>query len=246
MLKGYFDESRRSVGAEVFALAGYVSHVNYWRRLSSEWNNILASYGIKHGLHMKDFAHFIGEFRIFKDNEVRRREFIGKLVRTLYKSPKFVAVGCAVDIHAFSQLPKGKTTSFRNDPYLFASLICARAAIECVYFRYLPASEKIGFVFDRRDDLQARALSIFNVIKSFPGLPEKERLGDIAFGSRLESPPLQAADFVAYEVRKALESRRSGEKERWGIGRIKAGPSCGVYIFDKATLWRWFGMEDGF
>ncbi len=238
-MKGYFDESKREPDGKIFALAGYVGHVTGWRRQCREWNNILRDYG-KSDLHMKELAGCTKQFADFKDNEPKRREFLGKLVRTLYKEPRFVAVGCSVNTEDFANLPDEKVASFRHDPYLFAFVICVRGVLECPYFRDLPASERIGFVFDRREDFQARALSLFTTVKEMPTIPYRERLGDIAFSSRMESPPLQAADFAAYEVRKDLEREMTGQRERWGIQQIKSGASCGVYIFDGDNLRKWF------
>ena len=182
------------------------------------------------------------EFKIFEDDELRRRDFLAKLINTLYKQPKFVAVGCAVDVKAFAELPAEKTLTFKHDSYLFAFLLCARGAIESLYIQPLPISEKMGFVFDRRDDLRHHALELFDAVKRTPTMPHRERLGDIAFGDRFESPPLQAGDFIADEVRKDLENRLNGAPERWGIGKIKSGPSSGVYTFDRPNLQKWFKL----
>jgi hypothetical protein len=246
VLKAYFDESRRDPNGTILALAGYFGRTTAWRRLCREWNNVLAWYGIKRGLHMKEFAHFKGEFKIFEGNEPRRREFLAKLINTLYKNPpRFVAVGCAVDVRAFAELPAEKTVTFKHDPYMFAFFLCLRGAIESDYIQHLPTSETMGFVFDRRDDFQHQALDLFGTAKSMPTIPHRERLGDVAFADRHDSPPLQAADFIAYEVRKDLETRLVSAPERWGIGRIKSGPSSGIYVFDRPNLRKWFKVDDG-
>ena len=215
VLKAYFDESRRDPGGSILAIAGYFGRTTEWRRQCREWNNVLARYGIKRGLHMKEFAYSKGDFKIFEDNEPRRREFLAKLLNTLYKNPpRFVAVGCAVDIKAFAELPAEKTVTFKHNPYLFAFVLCVRGAIDSEYIKHLPISETMGFVFDRRDDFQHQALDLFDTVKNMPTIPHRERLGDVAFAARVDSPPLQAADFIAYEVRKDLENRLNGAPER--------------------------------
>jgi hypothetical protein len=244
VLKAYFDESKRDPEGAILAIAGYLGRTTEWRRVCREWNNVLAWYKIKNGLHMKEFAHFKNEFEIFRDDEPRRQEFLAKLTNTLYKHPpKFVGVGCAVDVKAFAELPAEKTEGFRHDPYLFAFVLCVRGAIDSEYIQNLPMDEKMGFVFDRRDDLQSHGKSLFNFVKDMPTIPHRERIGDLGFGSRVESPPLQAADFIAYEVRKDLERSSFGGRERWGIQKILSGPTNGIYKFDKAMLWKWFHMS---
>lgn len=240
VLKAYFDESRDTSRGSTLAVAGYFGRTTEWRLLERRWNNILSFYNIKHGLHMKEFAHFKNEFEMFRHNEPLRQEFLDRLTSTLYKpKPRFVAVGCAVDVHEFAKLPAKVREGFRSDPYLFAFILCVRKAIESRFVQHLPMEEKMGFVFDRRDELQSRGKSLFNYVKDKLAIPERRRIGDLAFGSRSESPPLQAADFIAYEVRRDLDRRISGRPERWAIKRItQCGPSDGVMIFDGPALHR--------
>ncbi len=58
----------------VFGLAGWIAPEARWRRLERAWKKVCDREGVT-GLHMRDFAHSIGEYAGWKDDGDRRKQF---------------------------------------------------------------------------------------------------------------------------------------------------------------------------
>ena len=73
-LVAYFDASGspEDPGCHVLTVAGFMTSVEKWRDFDAEWSAMLATEQIT-CLHMKEFAHSVGEFRSWKRDETRRR-----------------------------------------------------------------------------------------------------------------------------------------------------------------------------
>jgi len=78
MVTGYFDESGIHDSAIVTTIGGFISTAEGWDKFNRDWLAVLNEFDIS-CFHMKHFAHFLGEFAKFKDNEGRRRELLSKL-----------------------------------------------------------------------------------------------------------------------------------------------------------------------
>ena len=68
-------------------------------------------------------------------------------------------------------------------------------------------------------------------------MAQARALGAATFGSSSEFVPLQAADLIAYEVFKDMETKARGESRdmRYPLRRIVAGPQK-IYNFDERSL----------
>ena len=70
---GYFDESDTDAAS---VIAGIIISVEQLKFFDAEWRKLLSKYSVS-CLHMKEFAHFKGEFKNgWRDNPDRRKEFI--------------------------------------------------------------------------------------------------------------------------------------------------------------------------
>ena len=49
-----------------------------WDRFEEQWQPILNRFGLKEGFQIKDFAHFMGEYKGWKEPE--RKELYGALI----------------------------------------------------------------------------------------------------------------------------------------------------------------------
>ncbi len=85
----------------------------------------------------------------------------------------------------------------------------------------LPGDERVGFVFDRRRDLEGRAKPMYDSLRDNPDFRQRHRLGAIAFDDRIRVKPLQAADVLAYEAYRRMEDLREGRPKRWQWERLQ-------------------------
>jgi hypothetical protein len=64
--------------AQSFVLAGFLATESQWNRFEREWTRVLTAEGVT-ALHMREFAHFRGEFRAWRGAEDRRANFLQAL-----------------------------------------------------------------------------------------------------------------------------------------------------------------------
>jgi hypothetical protein len=123
-----------------------------------------------------------------------------------------VMLGAMVPLEAWRQMDV--TSQRKNDPYLLAT----EALVEGVPISFgmsRGSDFELAFFFEKRNDTAAAAERMFNAVKAHPEVPGREKLRTFAFGDK-SSPPLQAADLVAYEVRKRAVSELAGDNRgRW-------------------------------
>lgn len=75
----YFDASGKHEGYRVLTIAGAVSPLKKWSRFEKQWNKVLLDEGVTE-FHATDFAAGQGEYRDWKGDKVRRKEFLERLV----------------------------------------------------------------------------------------------------------------------------------------------------------------------
>lgn len=78
---GYFDAAGSESDSDVIVACGALSFTDDWDRFDQEWSAVMRTEGVP-SVHMKDFAAFKPPFDVgWRDNEPRRREFLGSLIR---------------------------------------------------------------------------------------------------------------------------------------------------------------------
>jgi hypothetical protein len=99
-------------------------------------------------------------------------------------------------------VPEWMRKRLRN-PYFFCVWACVPMVVRC-YRGGKVSGERIDFVFDQKAGAECEADKIFQVQKDSPLLTEDEKkaLGSVSFDDDRRLRPLQAADYLAYEVSK--------------------------------------------
>lgn len=188
----YFDESdspRASVVAGIVGEAEQLSHFN------REWTELLQSENLT-SFHMKDFAHSNGEFRNWKNDISRRKDFIGRIIGIISRRVR-ISIGILIDRVAYQNVAhRDIFANFYKTEYTacaFLSLLRTSS-----WARRNRITDRIAFVFDngnpKRTDFQ-RAFDMANV----PPIAEENNFGSLTFADDRFVSPLQAADFIAYE-----------------------------------------------
>ena len=110
----YADESGIQASAPYCLLVGFVGSPRQWRTIESTWLNVLKRFGIKE-FHAKEFfgrdqqGKRVGSYRRWGD--IRANMFLNKLLSAA-KQRRLLAVGGAVDVHAFNQLSHNERRLF--------------------------------------------------------------------------------------------------------------------------------------
>jgi len=183
--------------ARVCAVAGYLGTEAQRERFVPRWESILAGAGLK-AFDTADYERSEGEFAGW--NAGQKTELLEKLLAAI-KESGLVAIGSALPLAEFEALSAADRMSITfgrpDDPHLLCFNHCLVDAAQRA--APLPREEKVCFVFDWHDDIGSAALWHFEELKNLTSEPVRERLGALGFDSRMEFPPLQAAQLLAYE-----------------------------------------------
>lgn len=197
MFTCYFDEGGGEDHGFV-VVCGYVASVERWKRFEFDWKRMLADHQIPY-LHMKELAHFKGPYKKWKDDERGRIAFL-RDASAIVRESADQGFLCAV---RFADFEKVNQQYFLADnfhsPYALAGRFCIAMANLWMESNGR-LSKEIEYVFDR-------------------GGPDIAGLTEVMQRSNLQIPAfmasrdteteagmvqLQAADYFAYELRKAL------------------------------------------
>lgn len=223
MLVGYFDESGNHDSSRTFCIGGYVADSRDWLEFTRAWRSALREAGVS-CFHMADFENRRGEFQGW-DNS-KRISFLKELI-AIIASIDVWGIGTGVVRDDFNRVsaemvPKSRLTpAWWHHPYLLAFQACVVEAANQV--DHLPPSERVAFVFDQQAEFCGRAQLVHNGLQADEAWPRRHRVGSLEFKSKTDAIPLQAADFMAYELNKVLDHKLydSTRQERRSMARLK-------------------------
>jgi hypothetical protein len=198
LINGNFDDSEAT--GDLWVVAGYVGYANQWDYFERLWADALTRHGVPY-FHMREMNRSSGPFAKWlppQDHVEEVRAFFKDLVAAIRDSHLYM-ISSAVwirDLDRFNQ-----ETGLSLQAYPLAAYGCMSCA--AIKYENLP----ITAVFDRADKVKSKLETARKYADSdqiFPGLcdyiatvPLQEPL------SNRDVPGLQAADFIAWEVRKA-------------------------------------------
>lgn len=204
---GHFaDPQRRFVG-----VAGFLGHSDKWNSFDAEWTQACREEGVKEPFHMVDFAGSREQFKSWKDDEVRRRRLLGRLVAAI-KNAEVYPIGAVVPIEDFNSLTEEQRNSLGSDPYYVAfQEVTHQMAFAGTLMSYPP--EPISMVYAHLKGYTAKAMELWCAIKehNIYGLG----MGSFTPGDPKDYAPLQAADLWAYELGAYWH-----DKNRWAFREI--------------------------
>jgi len=193
---GFFDESGIHESARILAVGGWVASAEEWERFTPRWKAALEGNGAK-TFHFADFDNARGNFSDW--SALQKQNLIKDLFRVLNQSDLFGFCGSIV-MPEYKAVAAGSGTALeeRHSPFV----ICQQYCIEMICKRI---DAKVFYIFDRQQEFDSPAIQNFWDTKK--KLPEwSEKMDGIAFRSKNEFIPLQAADLLVYESAKSLHN----------------------------------------
>ena len=195
------DENRK----KTISVGGYISHETKWAEFEVLWQYILYRYDIRE-LCMSDFAHSEREFKKWKDQPLKRRDFmvsVGDAVNSLTMQ----VVGATLHLESYDEVDKRvQLHEMLGSPYTVAA-ISAFASVVDWHNRYR-INEPLLTFFERGDNAQHELRKTFDRLKwdanDLVHPPEfKAKRWEDRDGKVRHLYPFQACDFIAYEQAKA-------------------------------------------
>lgn len=230
MLAAYFDESGAHDDSNILVVAGLISPVFQWERLTTYWNRVLDEKGLP-AFHTVDCAHGRGAFESWKAKD--RQKLYVRLVN-LTKRHVLWRTWAAVVAPDYLQFFKDASRS-HSYAYGFCAFACASRIKQLAIERNV----LVPYIFERGGRGGKMTARMFkNLIDA--GQQEHYRMGELSLDSRENLVPLQAADMHAYEVYKYFadqleENRRPVRRSFWELMRIKEAGGGGI-VFDAPKI----------
>ena len=217
---GTHDATGSHIGAEVAVVAGIVSWKGNWDNFTRDWLLTLHKYEVPDGVfHMADLAK---EDVCLKGEDCespyhhwpkeKRQGLVSDLVPIISKNAVF-GIASAVDVRAYHELAPAAGKEAFEHPYHMCFQGFFDALIHCIETRGrdpFPEGERIQFFFDQQDEFEDRALVAHSRMKK--SRQGSQYLGGITFEDKAVYIPLQAADLVAFRMRKVFTRMCAGKE----------------------------------
>lgn len=227
MFTSYFDAAG---GADYrfTVVSGYVATFAKWDRFEADWKILLANSGLAY-FTMKQCAHWDGEFAGWNRDEYRRARFLSNAVEIISDNV-MASIACVVDWNVYEEINKQyKLNEVFGHPYALAGRDCvAKANNTVIQANGIPG--QLEYVFENGDQGKGHLIRVME--KSLGRIPmfkpSRDQLNKKTGILEKAVIPLQAADFAAYELRKAYHSdpleKWLPERHRHSIQRLAIIP----------------------
>jgi hypothetical protein len=231
LLSAALDAAGSSHDQPVLVVAGFVSTVEQWVEFDREWTDRLKKDDID-CFHASEFANSRGQFRGWRSQEDRRRKLSADLMGII-QGNVHRKVG---EVIANKILEGNISPENRKAFYMEAFPITGRTAVKTIYnyARSVKHSYRPEIVFEDGDRHRGKLRNLV-VDHGYPEpifRPKKDRMekdGKITPGYS----PLQAADWIAYEIFIACKRRQlygNSPHERWAFQQFNKMPGeFGMY-----------------
>lgn len=199
MLTAFFDDSGTHKKGPFCVLAGYIANADQWKAFSEEWDTELRAEPNIPCLKMSSANSKDGPFRGWETTAIERK--VTRLAEIVNRHA-IGGIAVVVSNDAYRKIAEGCLPSTVDHPYWLCYSKIVTETLE-IYGRE-SNDEKINFVFDTQGEgYERRALLMHdNWREIFKASPNGNLLGSLTFGNDVELMPLQAADMLAWHVRR--------------------------------------------
>jgi hypothetical protein len=208
VMQAFIDDSQSSEPGREFVLAGYMASTPVWMQFSDEWSKALAELPSINYFHATEAESRKDEFLGWAVN-VRNRKVI-RLAEIVDRFPLF-SFDCRVSKDSFERILRDVSPYDLRSPYfsIFHGVI-ATAARQLHMHRI---TGPIDFIFDEQGNVGPEAALWYHHVRlSLPTHLRQLLGGKPIFKSDHEVVPLQAADMLAWHLRRSREPRNAHEK----------------------------------
>jgi hypothetical protein len=190
--------------SRVISVAGWISTERKWERFEQEWRKVLKDESVSM-LHMRQCAHWRGEFKHWGKDEDRRRRFLERLTKVM-KRWTHQSFGVSLLLDAYDDVNRRRRLQETfGRPYALTAGFVVTLVNHWMTKNH--PNDLALFIFEKGDTRQGEMVDWMkreNLVH-----PDALMILDkrIVKGDRVYyCEPLQASDFVAYEHAKAAHN----------------------------------------
>ena len=207
ILRAYLDSSGEDTPQhKVCSIAGFVTTVKKWRKFEKLWKQRLRDFKVPY-LHMRQFVHYKPPFDIFWDAELRKEKpervsFLQTLTNIMEETDLrgIMSVVRLADIRRFNQEKGLNIDVLAFNLYILMGILALAKPNDQIEF-IIDKLTKPGYTIEKAREY---ADTDINLNKCTDRIKVNIIGKDLSFK---EIVPIQAADFLAWEIRKLIDSR---------------------------------------
>ena len=214
MFTACFDASGQETQHPYVVVAGFISSAEEWIQFSKAWNKKLEEYGLEY-FRASDCQNSRGKFAAWQGNDTKRLQLWCDLL-DIIKASLFQKFACGMDIPEWtSNISRANKLKWKLNAYAMCSVMCAERVAR--WARAQGISTPIEYIFESGDIGSGLLKEAFESDGlPAPGFKHKtdRTIKGIFYPAFI---PLQAADFLAYEI--FLTKKIVEKKKRPALGR---------------------------
>jgi hypothetical protein len=197
MLRAFIDDSGSGGDSPWFVLAGYVGTVESWDAFDKPWRSVLDGppkldyFKASEAESLRPEGQWAG---ISKDERNKR---IGSFISVVGKHA-LGAIYIRLKQQDYDEVIKPYVPPMWRNPYyfLFIGFLSAATSTE----KYMSESRPVEFFFDSNNDVEKPSKKLYSQVERLPQFAD--RVKDIHYKDEKLFLPLQAADLLAWQVRR--------------------------------------------
>ena len=208
--QGFIDDSGSEPSKPIFVLAGFLSDVERWERFSDKWQERLHERPSIAYFKMQEANSLKGQFLRWKERD--RNLKVRQLIQII-RHHVAMRVSCSMEWNDYRDILKGRVRPHANDrPYFFLFYRIIANVIGFQMENNIP--EPVDFVFDQQGKIGKRALLWYDWILKNRSPQLRPYFGDPPiFRHDDKVLPLQAADTLAWQIRRQISDDRNNPNE---------------------------------
>ncbi|MGC2421984.1 MAG: DUF3800 domain-containing protein [Candidatus Acidiferrales bacterium] len=207
MLTAYFDDSASEETDKLLVLAGYVHSAEAWARFSDDWKAIVDAVPTIRYFKMREAQNLSGEFLGW---DVIARDAKVLSLADVIKRHEPWSLECSISRTDYLRIVRPVVPYDIRHPYFDAFYAAIIKLAE--WHHHLGLTTPVDFVFDEQGEIGAQAVIWYEHIKSMQTPEIRAMLGSSpVFRDDKRTPPLQAADLLAWHLRRGREERNKNE-----------------------------------
>lgn len=211
MLRAYCDESGSAGEGGFVSIAAFVATEERWAAFDGSWSAALAKHAVPY-LHTTDLANFK---RIYKNWTANQRDaLVADLMDVIHDMGRVAAIGATIAVDDFNSFDEEQRSKWIDPYYLLLQEVLNGVSLEA---KFLPESQQVSVVYSQQDTFKGRFERLYRVLQR-----GNQRLGALTFADMRATPGLQAADLLAYELKRFYKNKitRPEIRLRWPMRQI--------------------------
>lgn len=235
LLHTCLDKTGKFTDSPTVSFGGWISDAYKWSKFTQDWYKLREDFPGISSIHMKVLMRPVSErsyqghtFTVSKP----RADLINRYIEIVSRWTLEV-VGYAVDCDAFRKVLSEKSRRrIGGDAHIFVFRRIMKHIVDRLNFLDWPYAT--GLLFDDNEEYGRECHSLYNKARNHH--PDwKKKFGSICFVDDELYPPMQAADVLAWLIRRGLDNKQAVQHKAW-LDQLIFHKHLTDHLYDEGSL----------